>query len=339
MVRVSFLVLAGLLAVATAARVSPRVLQEAHDTLTNGPLSGLQNNFSGFLTSLLGRSRGRDDRKEKEEGAYVAIRFVVPPSESEDFEEAWRDLEEEAVKDEKGLEIFDLKKTKFDNLFYLSYGEWESMRDVREHIESDHFEKFAEFVDKRGIRWELQILENESEDVEEEQERYRKELSSTDSVGRRRKRDHGHGEQPEQDEQDDWHKYVPEDQRHYIPDQGDGGGYLTVGRKKDSRDEDEEKQTHVVFTYIVPPDAREDFESVWTDAAYKTVKEDGNRIYSLRKVASDNTRYYGYGTWDSMRDFADHFESKHIGRLVDSLADMDVVWFLTPLTKVGRQPE
>jgi hypothetical protein len=32
--------------------------------------------------------------------------------------------------------------------------------------------------------------------------------------------------------------------------------------------------------------------------------------HSLRKVRADNTRYYGYGTWDSYEDLRDHVESK-----------------------------
>jgi hypothetical protein len=30
----------------------------------------------------------------------------------------------------------------------------------------------------------------------------------------------------------------------------------------------------------VPPEKRDDFEDTWREAAFKTIKEDGNRIYS-----------------------------------------------------------
>jgi quinol monooxygenase YgiN len=40
---------------------------------------------------------------------------------------AWKELEE-ATKDEEGVRIFDLKKPMTDNILWIGYGEWESMR-------------------------------------------------------------------------------------------------------------------------------------------------------------------------------------------------------------------
>lgn len=65
---------------------------------------------------------------------------------------------------------------------------------------------------------------------------------------------------------------------------------------------------HVLIKYIVPPSKHDDFIEAWQDAQEDTDKEEGVRIYSLRKVFTDNYQFYVYGTWDSMEDYADHFE-------------------------------
>jgi hypothetical protein len=36
--------------------------------------------------------------------------------------------------------------------------------------------------------------------------------------------------------------------------------------------------------------------------------EQGAHIYSLRKVLGGNMRYIAYGTWESMRDYEEHFK-------------------------------
>jgi quinol monooxygenase YgiN len=36
--------------------------------------------------------------------------------------------------------------------------------------------------------------------------------------------------------------------------------------------------------------------------------EQGAHIYSLRKVLGDNMHYIAYGTWESMRDYEEHFQ-------------------------------
>jgi len=53
-------------------------------------------------------------------------------------------LEKEVDDKEDANEIFDLKKTKLDNLFYLGYGEWATTTDFVDHLHSDWFKDFAE---------------------------------------------------------------------------------------------------------------------------------------------------------------------------------------------------
>jgi hypothetical protein len=56
--------------------------------------------------------------REKDIPAYVAFRYYVEPSKKEDFVKLWLALEEETVK-EKGVKIFDLKKSMSDNSIFL----------------------------------------------------------------------------------------------------------------------------------------------------------------------------------------------------------------------------
>lgn len=265
-----------------------------------GAVGGLRSGMQAMLKLARGKGKGDDD---KDLPAIAAIKFIVPPSEGDDFEEAWLKLEDKVQKDED-IDIFDLKKTKLDNLLYLSYGEWKDHSDLHEHLTSDHFEEFAKFVDERGIRWQLEELFDESEDVEDDSKRSRRHMVSKAALATL--------SNPSDDAQ------VKE-------------LYKSLMKKKNL--------AHVIFKYYVPPTEAKGFADAWTDAAEKTLEERGNRIYSLRKVATDNTLWYGYGTWDSMRDYLEHLESKHVGKLLDFFEDKDIVWFLSPLAKIGNQDE
>ena len=71
----------------------------------------------------------------------------------------WRDLEK-SVKEEKGVEIFDLKKTMSDNLMFLGYGEWKSFEDYMEHFKADYTQKFLDGCRDNDITWTITILEH-----------------------------------------------------------------------------------------------------------------------------------------------------------------------------------
>lgn len=103
--------------------------------------------------------------------------------------------------------------------------------------------------------------------------------------------------------------------------------------------EEEGQQAHVIVHYHVPPSAHEEFEDAWNKAAEATEDEEGSHIYSLRKVFNNNYGYYAYGTWDSMEDFHEHFASDHIHELRRTLDKHGITWHLTPLKKIGHQPE
>lgn len=107
----------------------------------------------------------------------------------------------------------------------------------------------------------------------------------------------------------------------------------------DKEQKDERQQAHVIIHYMVPPSAQEEFEEAWDNTEKATEDEKGAHIYSLRKVFNNNYAYYAYGTWDSMQDYQAHFESDHVRDLRKTLDKLEVVWHLSPLRKIGHQPE
>lgn len=215
--------------------------------------------------------------KEKEEG-IAAIRYLVPPSEGKNFEDAWLRLEKDVRDEEKHNDIFNLQKSKNDNLIYYSYGEWEQHCDMHAHFHTDHFQDFAKYVDDHGIEWELHMLSSESKDLDSEQ-------------------------------------------------------------RKMMENKGKKNMHHVLFHYYVPPGEADKFTNVWLDAAEKTIDEPGNRMMTLKKIVTDNTRFCGYGTWESYTDFLDHFNSRHIGRMLGAMEDSDVVWVMQPLVNISHEEE
>jgi len=262
----SLVALLGLLCTASAFRITPRDLD------LPGGLSVQQ--LQTFVT-------GQHNKKDKEGPVYFAIKFTVPPHEYKDFTKAWQDLEEDAVKDRGNL-IYDLKKTLTDDLFFFHYSEWETGRDLFDHLTSSHFKDFVEYTTKSNVVWELEMLRNPDEQEQDRQLR------------------------------------------------------RNVERKKG----DDKEQAHVLVRVIVRPSDAEDFIKEWQKTADATVeKEKGNSIYSLRKPARDNLSYWIYGTWDSMKDYAEHVKSDHVLKLLEFYADRDIAFFRSPLIKYGHDDE
>jgi quinol monooxygenase YgiN len=184
---------------------------------------------------------------------------------------------EEGTKQEKGVQIYDLKKTEIDNFIFLQYGEWESKDAFMEHIESDYVQEFVSFCNEHEIVWLMNPLK------------------------------------PVVDDPD-----TPPQSRNH---------------------DDSEGPAHVLFRYFVPTDKHKDFVEAFQDAAEETWKEEGNHIYSLRKTITDNVEFWGYGTWDSMEDYVQHFKSDYVRNLRKFARENGIVWMLAPLYKIGDQPE
>lgn len=227
----------------------------------------------------LGRHSSGGGGTSMDDKVYMAVRYRVPPSEFDRFIDQWQKLED-CVKNDKDIDViaFDLDKHITDNIFFIQYSEWDSMRDLMGHSQKGYARDFMKFTAKHDIKWELMPLKNVTGESEKGRAFYH-------SVNRRHM---------------------------------------------------QEELTHVEVLYHVPAMHHSDFMDTWTDTAKQTWKEDSNHVYALRKVATDNTRFVAYGTWETYEDFMCHFHSKHVQRLKDFVADKDIEWFMTPVRKMGR---
>lgn len=224
------------------------------------------------------------DRREEKSPAIVAIKYEVSPSQHDDFISAWRKLEKK-TRDEKGNILYDLKKTYNDNLYFWTYGEWESYHDYVDHFKSGYTEDFLEFLDDKDIEWELYPLKNFTDTTKES--------------------------------------------RHHN----------NVDRKRRDSDDPRDNDAHVIFSYHVPPSKVDEFIERWNDAAEKTWDEEDNIIYALRKIATVNHHFVGYGTWKSYDAYLDHFLSGHTRKLIDFFADSEIIWRSEALKKIGDERE
>ncbi|WIA15678.1 hypothetical protein OEZ85_002304 [Tetradesmus obliquus] len=248
------------LAVASAARVPDGDLMDIKDTISD----------TASFQRWLGLARkGKGDKP-----AYAAFKYYVQPQHKEDFVEAWRKMEE-STKEEKGLKIYDLKKPMTDNLLWVGYGEWETMRDYLEHFESDYVQEFLDTLAEHDVPWSITPL--------------------------------------------------------YKPD--------VAELHSSNKGKTDKQQAHVLIRYTVPPSKQEAFKDAWNEAEKGTEGEKGAHIYSLRKVLGDNMHFIAYGTWETMQDYEEHFKSGHVKQLRKALDEHDIIWQLSPLIKVGDQPE
>ncbi|KAI8467145.1 MAG: hypothetical protein J3K34DRAFT_431557 [Monoraphidium minutum] len=273
------LTIALLLALGAAAASAYRSLppQWLSEEMDFGALS------AGFGTPMdeapAGAAGGLDAlrRRGSKDHISTGVKYFVDPNHHSKFIEAWRDLEGAAA-EEKGIVIFDLKKTVDDDITFVGFGEWRSAHDWMGHAESEHTAKFVSFLADQNIPFRAEPLYAPQDAGE---------LKRTDQEGGKRKH----------------------------------------------------RMAHALVRYIAPPSAHRELVGAWHEAMQETSKEKGARIYSLRKAVNDNTQFVGYGTWDSVEDLHRHFESDHVSKLKDKLADIHAYWRITLLWKVGDQPE
>jgi quinol monooxygenase YgiN len=131
--------------------------------------SSLQSSSQAWVKLLSERVSKRSREEEsymKDEGLHskiFAIKYYVPPSMSDEFEDHWMKMEDK----EDNAELFALFGSYLDNIYYYHYSEFEEHKDLHEHLTSSHFNKFAEMVDECGIKWELDLLTDLSNDLED----------------------------------------------------------------------------------------------------------------------------------------------------------------------------
>lgn len=97
-----------------------------------------------------------------------------------------------------------------------------------------------------------------------------------------------------------------------------------------------ERATHVLFHYHAEPSLVRDFIEAWEETAKDVWREQGNMVFSLRKVSTNNHHFIGYGSWESFEDFMDHIKSKHVERLHNFARKNDVLWFFEPVYQLAR---
>eukprot|EP00882_Tetradesmus_deserticola_P000351 GHRQ01000387.1.p1 GENE.GHRQ01000387.1~~GHRQ01000387.1.p1 ORF type:complete len:264 (+),score=150.03 GHRQ01000387.1:164-955(+) len=94
-----------------------------------------------------------------------------------------------------------------------------------------------------------------------------------------------------------------------------------------------DKPAYVAFKYYVEPKNKQMFVEAWQKLEEATKDEKQLVIFDLKKPMTDNLLWVGYGEWKSMSDYLEHFESSYVQDFLDSLAENDIAWSLTPLIR------
>lgn len=103
-------------------------------------------------------------QSKKEAGpAIVKVKYEVPERLHEDFVDKWMMVEKEAM-DEKGLQIYDLKKSIESNTRFYTYGEWDSMKAFIDHMRSDYIKDFTTFLTDEDILVDVYFLMSVTEE-------------------------------------------------------------------------------------------------------------------------------------------------------------------------------
>lgn len=100
----------------------------------------------------------RMSRGGKNEPIYIAFKYECPPTMTEEFIDEWMRFEDELRREEK-CDYYMFSKTSTDNIYFWSYLEWDSWRDMMEHMDSKYVEKFADFCSENDILVEMFPLE------------------------------------------------------------------------------------------------------------------------------------------------------------------------------------
>lgn len=75
----------------------------------------------------------KGDHGDEEQHLHVMVKYIVPPSEHEDFLEAWAEAQDMTAK-EKGNRKYLLRKVFNDNVHYVLCGTWETFDDFVDHF-------------------------------------------------------------------------------------------------------------------------------------------------------------------------------------------------------------
>ncbi|KXZ54018.1 hypothetical protein GPECTOR_5g129 [Gonium pectorale] len=94
-----------------------------------------------------------EDEDPRETSAHVAVKFHVPPSVRDDFEDTFEDIQQRVVKDEDENRFFVLRRFATMNHHYVLRGGWDSLDAYFDHVTSKTFRGLREFAEDQGIEW------------------------------------------------------------------------------------------------------------------------------------------------------------------------------------------
>jgi quinol monooxygenase YgiN len=105
----------------------------------------------------------------------------------------------------------------------------------------------------------------------------------------------------------------------------------------DQDDPNNRQPAHIMFHFHAHPSVKNKFIDAWEDMAKGTWDEKSNIVYSLRKVTTNNHHFWGIGVWESMSDFLDHKDSKHVNEFHKFAEKHDVLWYFEPVYPLGKE--
>eukprot|EP00891_Asterochloris_glomerata_P002400 jgi/Astpho2/2400/Aster-05658 len=137
----TFLVLAALILAGTAQSIRLTDIQDELTELWSSGHSEVTSRMHNAFSALA----------ESDGPAEILVKYIVKPSEEEDFVKEFSKAAKAVADEEKGSKIFTLSKTATDNFQLWEYAAWETAEDLKEHIKSDHVKDLAKYIFEHDI--------------------------------------------------------------------------------------------------------------------------------------------------------------------------------------------
>lgn len=101
--------------------------------------------------------------------------------------------------------------------------------------------------------------------------------------------------------------------------------------------EEEWHRGGIAIKYFVLPGREEKFLHAWMKMKNETAEKDkGLHVFSLSKVATDNTIFYSWAVWESKGDFMSHIKSDHVKEYMRDIAELDVAADMTATARITQ---
>lgn len=83
--------------------------------------------------------------------AIISSRYIVPPSVHDEFIDKWQSVFDKTG-DEQQCIMYDMAKTKIDNVVFSTYGEWQNWDAFNQHLDSDYVKDWVSFLSENEIK-------------------------------------------------------------------------------------------------------------------------------------------------------------------------------------------